>query len=229
MKKVSLISLCAVCAWIVLGCQGGENTRNVDVIYPTADVRSYMHAKQEQTKAQPKTEEKVIPVTPAPVADNKVDVAQPKTVAPQPAATVVPAAAQRKEEPKPVAVIKETPKQPAVKKEETKHAPAVAKSEASKDKAKEEKKKFSLRIISLPYHDYYSKTAHKIAEYMKKEHGIDSANARIAQSQHTKYWVVDVGKFDSSDTQEAKDFQKKVQETKYEGSYQFKDAFYVSY
>jgi hypothetical protein len=49
------------------------------------------------------------------------------------------------------------------------------------------------------------------------------------QTTTTKFWVVDVGKFDSPNTSEAKSFQKSIQETKYDGSYQFRDAFYISY
>jgi outer membrane biosynthesis protein TonB len=193
----------------------------------------YQNKQGEQpVKVQPKIEVKEtgkVEVLPSPKVVQPtapvMPVVQKKEEASKPVVAVVP---KIEPKPQPVASAKKTQPVASAKKEvsqEVKATPKVAKSE----EAKEKDRKFFLRIISLPYHEYYSKMATKIADYMHKEKGIELSKARVSNHQKTKYWVVDVGKFDSADTKEAKEFQKKVQDIKYDGTYQFKDAFFISY
>lgn len=90
-------------------------------------------------------------------------------------------------------------------------------------------KKFYLRIISLPLHDYYHKKASSIAEYLKKKEGIKDVVARKSHNKNTEFWVVDIGNFNSPKTADAKELQNKIRNLKYEGSRQFQDAYFLSY
>jgi outer membrane biosynthesis protein TonB len=93
----------------------------------------------------------------------------------------------------------------------------------------ESKKFFYLRIISLEHHEYYQVKTKQIAEFLKGQ-GFKEAKARVSKDpKGEKYWVVDIGQFDTVSTEAAKEFKEKIRQMKYEGVQQFKDAYYIQY
>ncbi len=91
------------------------------------------------------------------------------------------------------------------------------------------KKYYHLRIISYEYHPYYQEEANKIQKFLKKEHSLEADVREASNKKGDKYWVVDVGKFESENAPEAKEFAKKVKGIQYQRGKQFHDAFFVQY
>ena len=84
--------------------------------------------------------------------------------------------------------------------------------------------KYHLRIISLPKNSHNEKVVKQIAEHLRKR-GI----SHVVPRGSGKFWVIDIGHFESIRTSAARDLQKTVRSLKYKGIRQFRDAIYVPY
>lgn len=97
----------------------------------------------------------------------------------------------------------------------------VVKEEASLLHYQTADKKYCLRIISLPMHDMYEKSVENIVLFLKTE------NINATYYALGKYWVVDVVNVPPYRSPQSIEFQEKVKKLKYQGSFQFKDAYYT--
>lgn len=86
------------------------------------------------------------------------------------------------------------------------------------------KGRYHLRIISLPDNSHNRKVVQDIASFLKSR-GIQE----VVPRKSGKFWVVDIGHFQSIRTSEARDLKKTVRSMRYKGIRQFKDAIYVPY
>lgn len=238
--KLSVILVCGVIC-LCLGCASSEPTpESTDLNYPIATVQNPSNPSTPKTDTVAAPDSRLNP----PKTTNSGNLLEVIHTAPsshsgtpkvividKPATETIKVANPPATSTYPVEKVNVAPQEshkvPAVK-----EAPVVAKTakettaEDAAEKSKE--KSFHLRVISLPYHELYHKSAQKIANFIKKEKGLQ-AHAHASANKTEKFWVVDVGKFDTPNTAEAKAFQKSIQEMKYENTYQFKDAYYISY
>ncbi len=106
-----------------------------------------------------------------------------------------------------------------------KKKPEVAVKKPVPVKVESKKKQYYLRIISLDKHEYFQKRAQGIADHLKNKGGINNAIVR----QSGRYWVIDIGGYPSMRSKEAKNVHEKIKNMRYEGIYQFKDAYFINY
>lgn len=233
-NKFFYVVLLAVVAMI--GCQTNPPQDEVKVVYP-----------EEVKYAEIQDDRQIDRVAPSPVYQPVIEERVPPEELQGPPEKEAPAkktATAKKSDPEPKAEkapeVKPGKSETAVKEmpKETKEVATAPKSETKTEVAATPKpvspapnkgKKFHLRVISLPHHEYYYKQACAIAEFIKKTEGLDYAITRTANDKSKTYWVVDVGGFDSMKNEDAKKLQSKIQNTKYEGILQFRDAYYVAY
>lgn len=95
---------------------------------------------------------------------------------------------------------------------------------------KNEKAYYHLRTISLPTkHSYYHDNAIKVQNFLKEKNFEHVIVREASNKKGEKFWVVDVGKFTSDKSPEAKELQTKIRSLKYNNLQQFKYAFFVEY
>lgn len=161
----------------------------------------------------------------------KKEVVRPETPAPTPA----PVAIAPKPVPTPppqneIIVAPDPPKEivitpPPVKKTE------VPKKDKNGTRPKKvvEKDYYAIRLCALPHASYYKDKTVKLEKFLKDQ---DISDVRIYESTNKdgeQYWVVDIGKFESMKSPEAKALLEKVQELRFEGKKQFEKAYFMKH
>ncbi|MBN4049928.1 hypothetical protein JYT84_00710 [bacterium AH-315-M10] len=86
------------------------------------------------------------------------------------------------------------------------------------------KGQYHLRIISLPKNSHNRKVVQQIASHLRSR-GIQS----VVPRESGKFWVIDIGGFESIRTAETRKLRSTLRSMKYKGIRQFRDAIYVPY
>ena len=86
------------------------------------------------------------------------------------------------------------------------------------------KGQYHLRIISLPKNSHNRKVVQQIASHLRSR-GIQS----VVPRESGKFWVIDIGGFESIRTAETRKLRSTLRSMKYKGIRQFRGAIYVPY